>query len=187
MRRLFAGLITAALLGLMLWSSLRRPATPSAETADQVEEPESEPAVDPLDGAGRAVRDLLAAAREGDVNAYLDGFGPPLRGRLDREAAEAGAERFGADLRAAADARRSHAVFAPVADGPDRARVTVEAVYPDRNERQTFVLDREPDAGRWLVTVVETVKAHQPTTRYGTPVSFIPPEAPPDAPAPPAE
>ena len=79
--------------------------------------------------------------------AYLAAFGPALRERLGREAEEKGREAFAGSLRAAARARKSHAVFAPEADGPDAARVVVESVYPDRNERQTYRLERSE--GGW--------------------------------------
>jgi hypothetical protein len=65
-------------------------------------------------------------------------------------------------------------VFAAEPDGPDAARVTVEAVYPDRNERQTYRIERT-DAG-WLVAGVETVRGHQPKSKYGSPAVFVAPE-----------
>ena len=73
--------------------------------------------------------------------------------------------------------RKSHAVFAAEPDGPDAAIVTVEAVYPDRNERQTYRV--ESRASGWLVTSVETVKSHQPRSKYGTPAMYVAPEGPP--------
>ncbi len=106
--------------------------------------------------------------------AYLAAFAPALRARLEREADEKGRAAFAESLRAAARARKSHAVFAPEADGPDAARVVVEAVYPDRNERQTYRLERSD--GGWLVADVETVRAHRPQARFGTPASYREPE-----------
>ena len=144
MKRVLAGVLTVALMGLLLWSGLRRPAaTPEVAQAD-----------DPAARPRRRLRALLDSAREGDVSAYLEAFAGRSAQRLEREVDERGRDAFAADLRRAARARKSHAVFAPEPDGPDTARITVEAVYPDRNERQTYRLDRTP--GGWLVTDVET-------------------------------
>ena len=52
--------------------------------------------------------------------------------------------------------------------------MVVEAVYPDRNERQTYRLERAD--GNWLVADVETVRAHQPRARFGAPATFREPE-----------
>jgi hypothetical protein len=60
----------------------------------------------------------------------------------------------------------------------------VESVYPDRNERQTYRLERA--GGGWLVAEVETVRAHRPAVKFGAPASFREPEGvpvPPEEPA----
>jgi hypothetical protein len=152
-------------MGLLAWSGTRRPAAPRG----------------PADGASEApnpaeaqVHALLESARKGDVPAYLAAFDGPIRRRLEREVDERGRDAFAADLRAAALARKSHAVFAAEADGPETAWVVVEAVYLDRNERQTYRLDR--GAGGWLVTEVETVRGHQPKAKFGTQATFEAPE-----------
>jgi hypothetical protein len=108
------------------------------------------------------------------VPAYLDAFSGPLRQRLEREVNERGRAVFADDLRRAARSRKSHAVFAAEPDGPGSARVTVETVYPDRNERQTYRVDKVD--GGWAVAEVETVKSHQPKSKFGTPASYIAPE-----------
>ncbi|RUL89202.1 hypothetical protein [Tautonia sociabilis] len=189
MRKLLSGLLTAAVLGAMAWSARDRPAADRDDGPIPAESGGPQPQAeflatapgrfgpDPIDGAEESVRNLLADAREGDVDAYLDAFDDDLRARLEREVAELGPEAFARQLREAAIARKSHAVFAPEPDGEGRARVTVEAVYPDRNERQTFRLRFE--SGRWLVAEVETVRARQPEDRVGSPASFQAPEAPP--------
>ena len=105
---------------------------------------------------------------------YLDCFGGPLRERLEREVNERGRDVFAADLRRAARSRKSHAIFAVEPEGDDAARITVETVYPDRNERQTYHLAQE--AGGWLVTDVETVRSQVPKARFGTPASYQEPE-----------
>ena len=108
------------------------------------------------------------------MSAYLDCFRGPLRDRLRREVDERGRDAFAADLRRAARSRKSHAVFAVEPEGEDAARVTVETVYPDRNERQTYHLTRE--GGGWLVVDVETVRSQVPKAKYGTQASYQEPE-----------
>jgi hypothetical protein len=175
MKRLAAGLLTAVLMGALLWSGVRhagapgfdRPAAPSTGTSRT---PSGE------SPAETRVLAILESARRGDVAGYLDGFAGPLRRRLEQQADDRGRAAFAADLRAAARSRKSHAVFAPEPDGPDAERVTVEAVYPDRNERQTYRVERDESGSAWLVTEVETVRSHQPPAKYGSPAAFIAPE-----------
>jgi hypothetical protein len=171
MKRLIAGLLTAALMGLLIRSGLRAPGPGGTGPMPAGVAPEGP---GPLAGAEAKVRALLADASTGDVAAYLAAFGPGLRERLGREADEKGRDAFAGSLRAAAGARKSHAVFAPEADGPDAARVVVESVYPDRNERQTYRLERAE--GGWIVTEVESVRAHRPRAKFGAPASYREPE-----------
>jgi hypothetical protein len=171
MKRLLAGLLTVALMGTLLAMGLRNPgpdridgSTPTSLT-DESKVP---------DGPESRVRSLLADASAGDVSSYLAAFAPPLRARYEREADEKGRAAFAEALRSAARARKSHAVFAPELDGPDASKVVVEAVYPDRNERQTYRLERIE--GGWLVADVETVRGHRPQAKFGTPASYQEPE-----------
>ncbi|MCA1685132.1 MAG: hypothetical protein LC745_03945, partial [Planctomycetia bacterium] len=124
--------------------------------------------------AEERVRGLLRDAGAGDVTAYLSAFTGPLRQRLERDVKERGMRAFADDLRAAAKSRKSHAVFTAEPDGDEAARVTVENVYPDRNERQTYRVERKD--GGWLVADVETVRSHQPTSKFGAPAHYVAPE-----------
>jgi hypothetical protein len=173
MKRALAAGLTAAIMGALLWAGARRPAPTAAPGPAEA----AAEAPGPAAGAEARVQKLLEDAARGDVPAYLAGFGGPLRDRLAREASERGRDAFAADLRRAAAARKSHATFAPEPDGPDAARVTVETVYPDRNERQTYRVEQGADG--WLVTAVETVRSHQPKAKYGSPASYQEPEGPP--------
>jgi hypothetical protein len=119
----------------------------------------------------------MAKAREGDLSGYLDRFNGPFRERLDHEVAAKGREAFAEELRKAAQTRKSHAIFAPEPDGDDVMRITVESVYPDHNERQTYRLERT--GSDWSVTDVETVRAVTPAAKYGTPADYFAPEGPP--------
>ena len=168
MKRLLAGLLTVALMALLLWSGMRDPGPGEGSPVPSAEAP------DPSGGPEARVRALLADASAGDVPAYLAAFAPTFRARLEREADEKGRSVFAQSLRDAAGARKSHAVFAPETDGPDASTVVVEAVYPDRNERQTYRLERLE--GAWLVAGVETVRAHRPPAKFGAPAGYREPE-----------
>jgi hypothetical protein len=172
MRRLAAALVTIALMGLLLWTGVRRPARPP--------EPEvttPEPRSNPAEGAEARIDALLESAWSGDVAAYLASFGGPIRQRLERQIEERGRAAFADDLRRAARSRKSHAVFAVEPEGADSARVAVETVYPDRNERQTFRLERAADG--WLVTEVDTIRSQVPKAKYGAPATYQEPEGAP--------
>ena len=159
-----AALATVLLLALLLWSGASRPGVPSSRP-------------DEADPAEARIHALLQSAWDGDVDSYLGSFDGPLRHRLEREVAERGRSAFAADLKAAARARKSHAVFAVEPESDAAARVTVETVYPDRNERQTYHLASAP-AG-WLVTEVETVRSLTPKAKFGAPATYQEPEGAP--------
>lgn len=165
MKRMLASGLTALLMGLLLWSGTRRAPAPVLVGGD---------ANDGAPTAEARVQGLLQSASRGDVAGYLDAFAGPLRARLEREVNARGTDAFGQDLRTASRSRKSHAVFAVEPDGPGSARVTVEVVYVDRNERQTYRL--EQNGVDWLVAEVETVKNRQPIAKFGAPASYIAPE-----------
>src|SRR5260370_41058834 len=119
MKRFTAAILTVAMMGLLLWSGLRRgPSTtstsPSAPLASSSPTNEGSP-------AEAAIRALLESGRRGDVPAYLSAFTGALHNRLVREVDERGLEAFGDDLRRAARARKSHARFAVEREGPESA------------------------------------------------------------------
>jgi hypothetical protein len=188
MKRIVAALMTIALMGLLLWSGSRKGAGPAGPGTDSNGNTDASNRT----GSGRStnltistnvpdpaevrLKTLLDAAWRGDVAAYLDGFGGPLRERLRREVDERGRDVFAADLKRAARSRKSHAIFGVEPEGQGAARITVETVYPDRNERQTYHLTQEPSAGGWLVTDVETIRSQVPKARYGTMASYQEPE-----------
>jgi hypothetical protein len=178
MRRILAGLLTVVMMALLIWAGARRtqppgatdPVGPSAAPRDEVATSTAPPA----HPAESCVQALMESARQGDVAAYLDAFTGDLRKRLDREIAERGRGAFADDLGTAARSRKSHAVFSAETEGADAALVTVEAVYPDRNERQTYRIEKTGD--RWLVVGVETVRSVQPKAKYGSMATFEAPE-----------
>jgi hypothetical protein len=153
-------------MGILLWSGRNRPAAPPGSATS--------PASGAPDPAEARLASLLQSAWEGDVPRYLDCFSGTLRQRLEREVNERGRDVFAADLKRAARSRKSHAVFAVEPEGEGAARITVETVYPDRNERQTYHLAHA--AGDWLVNDVETIRSQVPKARYGTPATYEEPE-----------
>jgi hypothetical protein len=177
-KRLLAGAITAAVIGLLVWSGLRGgtsvPSDPSAMAFGPTAAPEPPSS---FAAAEARLRDLLEQGRRGDVQGYLAAFTGPLRDRLERAARERGGNGFADDLRRAADARKSHAIFAAEPDGPDACRIVVEAVYPDRNARQTYRLELTPSG--WLVVAVEAPRSRAPEEKYGSPAGLVESERPP--------
>jgi hypothetical protein len=165
MKRIVAGVLTVALMGVLIWSGRGRQAGRNGPGTGRADVP------DPVEAR---LNTLLDDAWRGDVPGYLDSFSGPLRERLEREVNERGRDAFAADLRRSARSRKSHAVFAVEPEGDSAARITVETVYPDRNERQTYHLARE--SGGWLVDDVETVRSQVPKARFGAEASYQEPE-----------
>lgn len=174
-RKLAAASVAALLMLALLYSGLKRnPSAPGNPPGTSINSSSVTSEDDPLRGAETHLRSLLDRARDGDVPAYLSAFAEPLRSRIEREANERGLDRFADDLRQAARTRKSHAIFAPQPDGPDSCQITVETVFPDRNERQTYRLEQSGSA--WLVSSIDTVRAREPVARYGTPAAYLAPE-----------
>jgi hypothetical protein len=169
MKALIAGLLTAAILAAMIVLGSR----PVAPTAPAVNEAAVEAVPTPAEDAVRA---LIQAGDTGDVAGYLEAFADPIRARLAREVEARGRQAFVDDLRRAAGARKGHAVFAAEPDGDNAARVVVETIYPDRNERQTYRVVRESDD--WRVAEVATVRTLLPSAPFGAPAN---PSSPADA------
>ncbi len=171
MRKLAAAAITLVMLGFLLYRGLAERSGPLGTADNAALDTMLD---DPLAPAQDRVRGLLEAARAGDVEKYLSAFSGSLRERLAREAEEKGRSAFSKQLREAAMARKSHAQFAPETDGEESVQITVESVYPDRNERQKFRVEKVD--GDWFITSVETVRSHQPASKFGTLATFEGPE-----------
>jgi hypothetical protein len=167
MNRIIAGVLTVALMGVLLFLGVNRTSQtiPLAGAGSSSDKP------DPTEAR---LATLLKTAGQGDLAGYLNCFTGPLRERLEREVNERGRDVFTADLKRAAGSRKSHAIFAVEPEGPSAARIVVETVYPDRNERQTYHLTEQ--AGLWLVVDVETIRSQVPKARYGTPATYQEPE-----------
>jgi len=179
-RRILAALLTCLIMGSLAWMARGRPSGSGqggwGGLTETVNENESDEDVG-LTAEGR-VRSLLRAAAEGDVETYLAGFDDTYRQRLQQQMTERGREAFAAELQDAAKARTSHAIFSAEGLGESTTTtVVLESAYPDRNERQTFHLERS--GGTWTVTNVETARAHKPQVPFGDQAQFQEPEGPP--------
>jgi len=176
MRHTVAGLLTAIIMGLVLWSALAYSPRSSQPATDPGIRDSRLPNAGGFEGGANRIEALLASARQGDVATYLSAFGGPLRARLEREAGEYGWGAFALGLRRAGLARKSHAIFAPEPDGDreDAVQITVESTFADRLERQTFRLER--GGAGWLVTEVDTARERVPTNALGSPATFQEPE-----------
>ncbi len=165
-RRIVAGALTVVLMGVILARGTRGPRARPAADRRAVSDPARSPE--------ECVRRVIEAARAGDVATYLDAYAEPLRSRIAREADEAGRSRFAEDLRRVAGSRKGFALYAPEPDGPDAVRIEFEAIYPDRNERQAYRLERGP-AG-WRIAGVGPIRGREPPDRFGATARYKAPE-----------
>jgi hypothetical protein len=166
--RAIAGILTALVLALILAIAARRPSAGPG--------PGMSPAIStrPSDSPDACLQNLIDDARAGDLDGYFDAFAEPLRSRLMREADETGRAAFATALRRASEARKGYALYAPESEGPDAVRVTIESVYPDRNERQVYRLVQKPDG--WRIAEVQSAQGREPAARFGLPATYKEPE-----------
>jgi hypothetical protein len=178
MKRILAGLITTILMVWMIWTGMTR-SNSSIERASDADSRDRFQKQLGFDGATESIARLLERASAGDVASYLDSFGGALRDRLQREADERGREAFAQRLRRAGLMRKSHAIFAPEADGnrPGTAKVTVESAYGDRIERQTFHLQR--GSAGWLVIETGAAREEVHKNQLGSLATYEEPEGSP--------
>lgn len=173
----WAGVVAVLALGSLLIPQaagrLGRPPEPAPA------EPETapDPAASLRARAAQTVQDALEAARTGDLAAYLERFGEPLRSQLDRTRRERGDAYLRDYLRRTMEPVKGLAIdhtrieLDPDEAGADLARVPVEFVYQDRNEVQRFLLRRDGDA--WRIARVEAVRAVRTLIPYGTPIEDV--------------
>ncbi len=108
------------------------------------------------------------AAREGDVNAYLDCFDGALKSNLQRTVAEMGEAQFSQYLKRLNNEMTGIAVsdFEPV--NGNEATLRVEFVFRGRNEAQKhhFKLVN----GTWKIEKLDGAEQIKPLTTYGSDV-----------------
>ena len=115
-----------------------------------------------------AIYAMLAAARTGDVKAYLASYTGPMEAALRQSLAETTEPRFAEYLRDSQTSIKGVAVSDPQKTGDLEAQVLVELIYQDRNEAQTMYLTKTP--GGWKITRADTDERVKTLIPYGTPV-----------------
>jgi hypothetical protein len=129
------------------------------------------------DAIARPVNQAFDAAGRGDLERYLEQFADPLRSQLARTRAEKGEAYLRDYLARLAGPVKGVAVRLSEKQelGPDSVRVPVELVYQDRNEVQTFHLQRgeEGPSASWRIRRIDAARAAPTLIPYGTPVEQV--------------
>jgi hypothetical protein len=119
-----------------------------------------------------AVWRMLDESRAGRVDGYLDCFTGSTRAELENTARGMTPGGFSAYLRESVKPVKGVAVYDLERTGPDAARLVVEYVYPEQNERQRMTLELE--GGAWRIAAAEASQRFRPLIPYGKPVSEVP-------------
>ncbi|MBM4044138.1 MAG: hypothetical protein FJ279_03420 [Planctomycetes bacterium] len=152
MQRQLAIVIAAVAIALVLVNAqFKRPATPQA--FGKPEDP---------------VWAMFQAAKDGNVQAYLNCFADEIRARLDREAQEMRPERFGGYLRQGSKDVLGIAVSDLEKLREDEARMRVELTFRDRNEVQKFAVRKLRNG--WKIKDMTEAQRVKPVIPYGTKV-----------------
>jgi len=135
-----------------------------AQSAASILKPKRKKAEDPKDVLFR----MLDAARDGDVETYIDCHSGDMARRLAQSRDEMTSEGFSNYLKARNEKVKGIAIDEPEQASDTEVRVRVEWVYQDRNEAQQFYLAKTGD--EWKIRDVEaTVRVETPAP-YGMPV-----------------
>ncbi len=124
----------------------------------------SEESYQPTDTINR----MMDAARDGDVDAYLECFGGQMKKTLQQSVAEMSASGFARYLMENNEQIKGFAMYEPSEVSESAVDVRVEYVYVDRNEAQRFRLERL--SGRWTITKLDGIERVETIVPYGTPV-----------------
>jgi hypothetical protein len=111
----------------------------------------------------------LDAVREGDFTKYLDAHAESMKASLLRAAAESGEERLLHSLREQNASLKGIAILEPERLSDREMKAKVEYVFADRNEVQTYHLEKSGD--RWKIARVDGAQRIQTLIPYGTPVN----------------
>lgn len=117
---------------------------------------------------GDAVNRLFQAAQRGDAPAYLAALTGPLRTSFESTQSQVGTDAFAASLRESVAGMKGLAISPSGEASLDRAELDVELVFPDRNQRQRFVLLRQ--SGGWLIASIDKANTVKPPIPYGATV-----------------
>jgi hypothetical protein len=111
---------------------------------------------------------MLAAARAGDVNAYLSSYTGPMETALRQSLVEATESGFANYLKSSNASLKGVAVSDPEKINEQEAKVRVEYVYQDRNEAQMMYLEKGPNG--WKIARADGDERVKTLVRYGTPI-----------------
>jgi len=153
MQRNLITVLTLLLIGAGVWFTARnRPADFAGATATPEE----------------TIQAMLDASRRGDVRAYLDCFTDAMRPQLDATRQQMGEARFCEYLAESQAPVMGVATTKLPETRPDRARIEVEFILRDKNQRQTVKLKNE--GGRWRIEAMSQAVYAKPAIPYGTKV-----------------
>ncbi len=114
-----------------------------------------------------AVNGFFQAAQRGDAPAFLATLAGPLRSSFEATQSQIGAAALAASLRGSVAGLKGFAMRPAGQSQPGQAKLDVELVFPDRNERQRFVLLWQD--GGWLVAAIDKADTVKPPMPYGAP------------------
>jgi hypothetical protein len=125
-----------------------------------------------LDGSEAKPQDviyrMLDGAAQGDVPGYLGCYSGVLLRRLQQSRDEMTPDGFARYLVQTNQQIKGVAISEPETRSETEIDVRVEFVYQDRNEAQTFSLERS--SGEWKIARVSSAERVETLVPYGTPV-----------------
>jgi hypothetical protein len=116
-----------------------------------------------------AIDGMLDASRAGNAEQYLGYFSGSLRDSLRQTMTDQGAAVFARQLQEQTAGLTGIAMQDPQLTPEGQARVRAEYVYRDRNEVQTFTLERQ--GTEWKIVRAESPERVKTLVPYGTPVN----------------
>jgi hypothetical protein len=136
----------------------------SGSSAAQLLSPKSEEPPNPIDAINR----MMDAARDGDVESYLNCFSGQMEKMLRQSASEMTSAGFARYLTENNRQIKGFAMYEPKVISEREVQVRVEYVYVDRNEAQQFHLEKQE--ADWTIARVDGVERVETLIPYGTPV-----------------
>jgi hypothetical protein len=155
-RSLISLTVVAAIVTVVLLMARERPVDIAASGAA------------PEDTIDHCLERMLDAARNGDLESYLDCFAGELREQLAAGLAGQPNEKAMAELRSGEADLKSFATHPVVPPRDGEAVVTLERIYSRRHDLQRVTLRRE--GGAWKIVELVPVDRLAPPIPYGTPV-----------------
>ena len=111
----------------------------------------------------------LDAVRDGDFSKYVDAHAESMKASLRRASAEIGEARLLQSLKEQNAPLKGIAILEPERLSDREVKAKVEYVFADRNEVQTYYLEKTGD--RWKIARVDGAQRTQTVIPYGTPVN----------------